>query len=229
MVIGHDAIVPVINAKNPMLNEICLHCISARVFAQLLADPDKMNWATIISGGQNATGQIYMIDNESVKTSIADFTKTNPSSINGIRLATSAELISAVQNDLYAIGFCKLKDIRKANTNELADNIKLLPIDKNSNGRIDNFENIYESPDAFSRGVLIGKYPNTLCGSIYAISPVKPTDKNVLAFLTWVIADGGQFLNTNGYSDLASNERQSNLNVLMNNESASAKTNNAAT
>lgn len=229
MVIGHDAIVPVINAKNPMLNEICLHGISARVFAQLLADPDKMNWATIISGGQNATGQIYMIDNESVKTSIADFTKTNPSSINGIRLATSAELISAVQNDLYAIGFCKLKDIRKANTNELVENIKLLPIDKNSNGRIDNFENIYESPDAFSRGVWIGKYPNKLCGSIYAISPVKPTDKNTLAFLTWVIADGGQFLNANGYSDLASNERLSNLNILMNNEITSSDINNAAT
>lgn len=229
MVIGHDAIVPIINAKNPFLNEICLQGISARVFAKLLSDPGKMNWAAIISGGQNATGQIYLIDNESVKTSIADFTKTDPSSMNGIRLATSAGLISAVQNDLYAIGFCKLKDIRKANTNELADNIKLLPIDKNSNGRIDNFENIYESPDAFSRGVWIGKYPNTLCGSIYAISPVKPTDKNVLAFLTWVIADGGQFLNTNGYSDLSSNERQSNLNVLMNNESASAKTNNAAT
>lgn len=229
MVIGHDAIVPVINARNPMLNEICLRGISSRVFAQILSDPDKMNWTTIINGGQNATGHIYIIDNESVKKSLADFTKTNPISINGTMLATSGDLISALQKDIYAIGFCKLKDLRKANTNELVYNIKLLPIDKNSNGRIDNFENIYTTPDDFTRGVWIGKYPNTLCGSIYAISPVKPTDKNALAFLTWVISDGGQFLNTNGYSDLASNERKSNLEALMNNKSASAKTNNAAT
>ena len=165
---------------------------------------------------KNVPAQIYMIDNEFIKASIADFTKTDPSSINGIKLATSADLISAVQNDIYAIGFCKLKDIRKANTNEMVENISLLPIDKNSNGRIDNFENIYKSPDTFSRGVWIGKYPNSLCGSIYAISSVKPADKNALAFLTWVIADGSQFLNTNGYNDLASNERLSNLNILMN-------------
>ena len=49
-------------------------------------------------------------------------------------------------------------------------------------------------------------YRNDLCGSIYAASSAKPTDKNTLAFLTWILADGQQFLNKNGYSDLASVE-----------------------
>ena len=160
MIIGHDAIVPVINSKNPMLEEIWLQGVSSGVFSELISDPDKMNWASIIDGGENAEVKFYMIDNEYVKTGIAGFTKTDPSKINGIMLATSADVISAVQNDLYAIGFCKLKDIRKADTDEMLGNINLLPIDKNSNGRIDNFENIYKSPDTFSRGVWIGKYPN---------------------------------------------------------------------
>jgi len=229
IVIGHDALVPVINAKNPMLEEICRQGISARVLSVLISDRDKMNWATIISGGQNATAKIYIIDNESDKASIADFTKTAPSSINAIALANSADLISAVQNDIFAIGFCKLKDIRNGNTNELAGNIRLLPIDKNSNGRIDNFENIYKTPETFSRGVWIGKYPNALCGSIYAISTAKPTDKNAVAFLTWVVTDGGKYLSANGYNDLASAERLSNLKLLTDSEITSAEVNNAST
>jgi glycine cleavage system H lipoate-binding protein/ABC-type phosphate transport system substrate-binding protein len=229
MIIGHDAIVPVINAKNPMLAEICLQGISTQVFSRLFSDPDKMNWSTIIIGGQNATAHIYMIDNESDKSRIADFAKTDPSSINAIRLATSEKLISAVQNDPFAIGFCRLKDIRRPNTDEMVENIKLLPIDKNGNGRIDNFENIYKTPDTFARGVWIGKYPNALCGSIYAISTVKPADKSAVEFLSWVITDGGKFLNSNGYNDLASSERLSALNILMNNEITSSNITNAST
>ena len=229
MVIGHDAIVPVINAKNPMIGEISLRGISAGDLAKLMSDPDKMNWTSIMSDGQKASLKIYMIDNDYVKSVIADFTKTDPSSINVIGLASSADVISAVQNDLYAIGFCKLKDIRKADTDELIENIALLPVDKNSNGRIDNFENIYKSPDTFSRGVWIGKYPKELCGSIYAISSVKPEDKNALAFLEWLITDGSQLTTMNGYNGLTSSERLAGMNLLTKSETSASDITGTAT
>ena len=218
MVVGHNAIVPVINAGNPMLNEISLRGISSKGFARLINAPEKMSWADIINGGQNSPVHFFVLDNEAVKTGIAKFTDTNPLAISGIKLSEPEELISALQKDLYAIGFCRLIDVRKANSNEMIENIKLLPIDKNGNGRIDNFENIYASLETVSRGIWIGKYPNTLCGSIYVVSPVKPADENSLSFLTWILADGGQFLNTNGYSELAGVEKESNLTALLNNE-----------
>lgn len=211
MVIGRDAIVPVFNAKNPMLNEIYRQGISIEEFAQLFTNPEKQNWNSMIDGGKNASIHCYITDNEAAKANIAKFAKTNSTAINGISVTTTAELISAIQKDIYAIGFCKLTDIRDASTNNIIESIKLLPIDKNKNGRIDNFENIYDNLNAFTRGVWIGKYPHDLCGSIYAVSTTKPTDKNTLAFLTWILADGQQFLNQNGYSHLASSEIQTNL------------------
>ncbi|MDP2112475.1 MAG: hypothetical protein Q8K69_00295, partial [Bacteroidota bacterium] len=139
-------------------------------------------------------------------------------------VANAAEFISAVQKDIYAIGFCKLTYVRDASTNNTIEGIKLLPIDKNKNGRIDNFENIYENLSDFTRGVWIGKYPHDLCGSIYAASSAKPTDKNTVAFLTWILADGQQFLNKNGYSDLASVEIQSNIDALIGTNITEAQT-----
>ena len=226
MVIGHDVIVPVFNAKNPMLNEICRQGISAEEFAQLLSNPEKQNWETLIDGGKNASINYYIIDNASVKANIANFSKTNTSAINRITIATAAELISSIQKDIYAIGFCKLTDVLNATTNELTESIKLLPIDKNQNGRIDNFENIYTNLNTFTRGVWIGKYPRDLSGSIYAVASLKPVDKNTLSFLTWVLADGQQFLNKNGYSDLASIEKQANIDDLAGTEVAVAQSNN---
>ena len=224
MVIGRDAIVSVVNAKNPMLNEIYRQGMSSEDFAQLLGNPEMQNWETMIDGGKNAPINYFITNNESVKMSLANFIKTNSGAINGVMAANAAELILAVQKDIYAIGFCKLTDVRDASTNNTIEGIKLLPIDKNKNGRIDNFENIYANLSDFTRGVWIGKYPHDLCGSIYAASAAKPTDENTLAFLTWILADGQQFLNQNGYSDLASVEIQSNIDALLGTESKVAQT-----
>jgi len=211
MVIGRDAIVAVINAKNPMLKEINVQGIQAEEFALILSDPARRNWKSILKGGENAPIHSYIIDNEKVKANIGIFTNLDPTVLNGITIASPQEIITTVQQDLYAIGFCKLTDVMDATTNELVQNIQILPIDKNRNGRIDNFENIYSNLAAFTRGVWIGKYPHALCGSIYATAATQPTDKNAVAFLTWVITDGQKYLNNYGYSVLASREVKSNI------------------
>ena len=146
-------------------------------------------------------------------------------------LAKPEEFIAAIQNDPYAMGFCRLSDVRREGQNGIEENIVLLPIDKNGNGHIDFFESIYHSPDELSRGVWIGKYPHALSGSIYAMSQARPADKNALAFLTWIVTDGGKYLASNGYGELINLEKQSNLASLMNspeNEDTLAQTGNAS-
>ncbi len=216
MVIGRDAIIPVINPKNPMLKEIMQQGISSGEFAQLFTNPVKQSWDVLVAGGQKTAVHLYMTENESLINSISNFTKISNAGTIGIKVANGTDLISAVQRDVYAIGFCKLTDALDATTHNLATTITMLPIDKNGNGRIDNFENIYENLDAFTRGIWIGKYPAALCGSIYATSASRPTDQVAIAFLSWMMGDGQQFLNPNGYSTLASSERQSNIDALSN-------------
>ncbi len=224
MVIGRNAIVPVMNANNPMRNEIFRQGISAEAFRQLMTDPQNQTWATMIIDGQDVPIHLYTIKNEALNADIADFIKTNTNLNYGNAVANSEELISAIQKDIYAIGFCRLPDIRTTNSNNIAENISLLPIDKNGNGRLDSFENIYGNLQSFTHGVWVGKYPNALCESIYAVSSSKPTESNELAFLTWIMADGQQFMNPSGYIVLASRESQSNIEALTGTEVALTQT-----
>jgi glycine cleavage system H lipoate-binding protein len=214
MVIGHDLVVPVINTKNPLLEEINKKGVIAEDLAKLISD--GTNWSMVINGAAKTPVKCYITDNQQVITKIADFTKIDQTSISATKVTTAAELILLVQQNVNAVGFCKLTDALNQEKNAFAGQINILPVDKNRNGRIDSFENIYTNPSSLTRGAWIGKYPRELCGDIYAMSAVKPTNQSALDFMTYVTGDGQDLIKPSGYSILSSTERKANLLILSN-------------
>jgi glycine cleavage system H lipoate-binding protein/ABC-type phosphate transport system substrate-binding protein len=214
--IGHDVVVPVLNAGNPMFKEICDQGLSASEFS-LIYSGSGINWSDLIKNGQDKPVTQYILDNTAVKSGVSVFIQKDPAALNARLIADASDFAAAIQNDPYAVGFCRLSDIRREGSDGIADNIRLLPIDKNRNGRLDNFESIYNSPDDLLRGVWVGKYPHALSGSILAMSYSVPTDKKAIAFLSWIMQDGGKYLISNGYGDLISLEKRANLATLSGN------------
>lgn len=206
MVIGRDVVVPIMNAKNPMLDLVNQQGISSKKFASLLTQVGPKNWSAILKGGQDAGLQLIIPNDPTVKAGLTEFAKVNLAAGSENFSSTTNDVIAAVQKNVFAIGFCRLNDLKA-----LPENIKLLPIDKNGNGRIDNFEKIYGNVSEFTQGVWIGKYPAALSKNIYAVATVKPTAQSELAFLAWILADGQNSLKSNGYCVLTSSEKQSNL------------------
>ena len=51
------------------------------------------------------------------------------SKVNGSVAENKSEMLSKIQNDPYAIGFCKVNDILDLNGQVFIDDVKLLPID----------------------------------------------------------------------------------------------------
>ena len=215
MAVGRDAIVPVIHAKNPLIGNITHRGITIEELSQILTDPEKQNWATLTNGKENRKINLYIIKNESVEEYISHFIRQNTTIANATFVNTYQELLTALDKDFYAIGICKPVDLKDATANGFRRDIKLLPIDKNRNGRIDYFENIYSTMDAFTRGIWIGKYPKELCGNVYVYSASKPTDSGLLVFLKWMNSEGQQFLACNSFGELSSIEKNSNIESLV--------------
>ena len=214
MVVGRDVIIPVMNKKNSFLADINRKGISPAAFAGILENPGSATWGTMLGIGQNVPVHLYMVNDPAVKSGVAEFAKINPGKITAQTVESGAALAAALQNDPNAIGFCRMGTIVNTGNQTFDENIALLPIDKNGNGNLDYAEKIYDNPQAFTRGVWIGKYPKALCGNIYAVSPVQPTGDLETAFLSWVITDGQKILNQHGYNDLVYNERQTQLDRL---------------
>ncbi|MBE0648055.1 MAG: hypothetical protein IH596_09740 [Bacteroidales bacterium] len=194
MIVGSDAIVPIISAKNPFLKKISKRGITSEELAALFTQSGNRTWGNLAGNGLAVPVHYYRLSDDAVQSQAANFLHTDPSLLTGIDVATASELISSLQGDPYGIGFCRLMDLVDPGNQKLVKQIALLPIDKNRNGSLDRFENIYGNLTEFSRGVWIGKYPKVLSRTIYSVSPEKPTNKAELAFLTWVVTGGQQLL-----------------------------------
>jgi glycine cleavage system H lipoate-binding protein/ABC-type phosphate transport system substrate-binding protein len=214
VVVGRDVIVPVINSKNPSINEIGKQGISTESFTKLFENAEPKNWSSLVKSNLNSKVNYYWINDQSIKAGIASFIKATPDIAGGIEVGSGEELIAAIQKDPYGLGFCKMINTIDYRNQRISADITLLPIDRNGNGMVDYNEKIYEDLNVFSRGVWIGKYPKALFSNIYSVSSGEPKNEKEVAFLKWVLTDGQQFLYNNGYSDLLISERQTLIDKL---------------
>lgn len=210
LVIGREVIAPIFNPGNPFFTRIQQQGVSPEFFTGIFQNQDLQNWGALLKG-ENAPLHIYLVNDAVILSGVSRFLKDNKLPLNGITLGSRDEVITAIQNDPYAIGFCKITDIMSTGNEELVENISLLPIDKNGNGSIDHMENIYSDPETLMRGVWIGKYPKTLAENIYAVSNQHPSDEAGQAFLSWVVTNGQQYMNSYGFCELVNSESQSQL------------------
>ena len=227
LVIGHDLVVTVINSKNPLLAEINKKGLTTEDFARLISE--KPDWSMVISGASNTPVKSFITDNQNVITKIAGYTKTDEAAMGATRVASAAELISLVQQNVNAIGFCNLTDVLNEGKDAFANQISIVPVDNNRNGRIDSFEKIYDNPAALTRGAWIGKYPRVLSGDIYALAAEKPANQTALDFMAYVTNNGQEFVKNSGYSILSSAQKTANMLVLSNPVPPSDPGNNAPT
>ncbi len=214
MLVGRDVVVPVINAQNPFLDIIEKQGLSAQKIASIFSHPESQNWGTLLGNQNSQKVKLFITADESVQRAVAQFLQVNQNVIAKIEIKTADEIISAIQNDPLALGFCQLNTILAEGQQEVVSNLQILPIDKNGNGQLEYHEKIYGSLDNFKRGVWIGKYPKALISSVYSVANASPENENVTEFLSWVVTNGQQYMTENGYSELVYNERKSNLDKL---------------
>jgi glycine cleavage system H lipoate-binding protein/ABC-type phosphate transport system substrate-binding protein len=213
-VIGREVIVGLMSQKNPMMDEINRQGICAAKLATVCANAGMESWNTLIENGQNLPVSILVTVDGSVQSLLGQFLNKEQSSLKVTIAGNAGALVTMLKSNPNAIGFCRLADVMDPSMQGLAGEIRLLPIDKNGNGRMDSFENIYGDLNAFSRGVWIGKYPQELISGIYSVASEKPKTAAERAFLKWVLTDGQQYLNAGGFTYLAVAERQSKLEKL---------------
>lgn len=223
MTVGRDIIVPVINAKNPFIEKINLRGITSEKLAMIFTGTETPNWKTILESEQNASLNFYLVNDETIIAGVADFLNITQSVMHGNTVQSPEEMVAAIQKDPLAIGFCRLVDIMDANTSGIVQEVQLMPIDKNGNGKMDSFEQIYASLNDLAHGIWIGKYPKSLVANIYSVSTELPKDESQLAFLKWILTDGQQYLTALGYCDLERNEIMAKVDNLYENNIAIEK------
>ncbi len=209
VIVGRDVIVPVINARNPLLEEIVSRGVSPASLSGFLGKGGSGSWGDLLGNGSKEKAAFFCIGDKLALSSLSSFLNTDEEAALGAHHGSAGEVLSAIAGNPLSFGFCRLTDVLDDKTQILKEGIRFLPLDRNGNGHIDFSEDIYDNAAGFARGVWIGKYPRALIGNVYALAREQPANAPAVAFIRWILSDGQKYLPLNGYSELLANERQS--------------------
>jgi len=204
MVVARDVIVPVMSIDNPFYSEIISKGVSREMFADLLSAP-SVKWGRILGTEAGTPAPALLaIDGPSL-ASLAGFAGIDVSQVRAQHISES-EISSYLRSQPAAIVFCKLSGITDRGGTSLTGNLRIIPVDINSNGRSDYFEQFYGDFNSFNRGVYIGKYPKELCNSIFCATASQLVPETTADFIRWLLADGQEIVAGAGLTALSGSE-----------------------
>lgn len=205
MVIGREIVVPVISAKNPYLIEIMQQGIQTGVLRNAIEGNSKPAWGDLLGNASSQRINLYRSNEGATGSILNQF--LNEEAVSKMTIVNGIEaLLKQPSNDPSTIVFCRLSELCATSAATFPEGLVLMPFDFNQNGKLEQIENIYASPESFNRGVWIGKYPGELYQNLYAISLTPEYSTSQKEFMNWLISSGQSNLGAMGISPLASSE-----------------------
>ena len=110
---------------------------------------------------------------------------------------------SVVQRDKVGIGFNNIAYAYDITSKKPYNNIVVIPLDLNGNGKIDPEENFYATSTEFNKAIAEGKFPSPPARDLYLVARGVPDKVEVVAFLEYILTEGQQFASEVGYVGLA--------------------------
>ena len=113
--------------------------------------------------------------------------------------ATVQDLIDSVKTDPLSVGLCCHRYAFDPLTKLEIGGIKVVPLDCNRNGKLENKERFYDNLDQLQRAFWLGKYPCRSFHDYYMVVGDKSVNKTYIEFMKWVLTEGQHQLHEEGY------------------------------
>ncbi|MFZ4547004.1 MAG: PstS family phosphate ABC transporter substrate-binding protein [Bacteroidales bacterium] len=203
LAVARDAVVPILNAGNPNIDNILRQGITNSQFVDLFVNNKISNWNQIIPSAKADNISVYTRSDACGAGEIwAEYLNSKQELMSGIGIFGDPGVVDAVKNDKFGIGYSNIIYAYDARTRKTYQGIVVIPIDFNNNGQIDTDESIYSSLDTLMNAIAKEKYPSPPARDLYFITKGKPVKKITSDFLNWILTDGQKYIKDAGYMQL---------------------------
>lgn len=195
-----DAVVPVINEKNPELATIMTKGLTKDIFRKIWVDEAIDTWGRALGTNSRHRLNYYTrSDACGAAETWAGYLGGHQEDLGGNGIFGDPGIGEAVKKDPLGIGYNNVNFAYDAKTKKPMAGLRILPIDVNGNGKIDKDENFYDTREELTKAIAAGKYPSPPARDLYLVSGGKPKKKEVIVFLKWILTDGQKFVDQAGY------------------------------
>jgi phosphate transport system substrate-binding protein len=201
--VAKDGVAPIVNTNNPYLKGILIHGLTVDKLQKVFTGNKDMNWGELLDTTAKDQVKIYSRADESGAADIfASFLFRKAIDMKGTKVVGDEEMISSVQKDPMALGFCNVSYAFQIADGAAQKGIQIVPIDLDFDREIDRKEIPFNNLNAAHRSIWLGIYPESLCRELTLGSQGKPTDPTVVAFIKYVLNDGQKLVWTMGLCQL---------------------------
>lgn len=210
-----DAVVPTINAGNPLLDELLRVGATREALIGIWVTGRLKSWGGVIGRGDDQPIRVYTrSDACGAAETWAKYLGKKQDDLLGVGVYGDPGVAEAIRSDVLGIGFNNINYAYDPTTRKPVAGIRVLPIDLNDDGRIDASEGFYGSRDDIVQAIASGVYPSPPARDLYFVCRGKPTSKVVVEFITWVLTEGQRYVAETGYVNLSEKKLEEGLRSL---------------
>lgn len=211
-----DAVFPTINEKNPVIDTLMKTGVKAETLAGIWITGEVTKWGQV--AGKTGGEAIHVYTRSDACGAAETWAKfldkeKKQEDLKGTGVYGDPGLAGAVIKDPLAIGFNNLNYAYDTKTGEPVAGLRILPIDKNGNGKLDPEESFYANRDEITKAIQANKYPSPPSRELNFLCKGAPTGATA-AFIKWVLTDGQAECLPNGYIPLTEEKRTEALTKL---------------
>ncbi len=216
--VAKDAVVAVINDKNPFASEIYANGFTREELILLYTSNKPLKWQDILPVDNTEDFMhVYTRSDACGAAQVwAKYLGVNQENLNGIGVFGDPGIADAVKKDLLGFGYNNIAYVYDIKNLGVRAGLEIVPIDKNGNGIIDEEEDFYGSLDALLAAIQDGRYPSPPARELYFVSNGIPKSEQVKTFLNWVLTDGQRYIAQAGYVQLTESQISEQLQNLQN-------------
>ncbi len=206
-----DAVVPVINEKNPAAQEILKTGLTRSTFVKIYINRTIKTWGEAI-GKPEIKQEIHLYtrsDAAGAPEVWAKYLGKKQENLKGTGVYGDPGLLAAVQRDPLGIGYNNYNYAQDMKTGVPVAGIKIIPFDVNENGVVDPDEDISTKEKTIA-AIKKGVFPHPPARVEFFVTKGKPTGLTA-EFIKWVLTDGQKFVDEVGYIELSKDTLNSEL------------------
>lgn len=196
-----DAVVAVVSESNPAINDILSKGLKKDAGNHIWITGRYTTWAQAFNAKSASPIHVYTRSDACGAAEMwAKYFGKKQEDLLGVGVFGDPGLAQAVKRDPLGIGFNNIGYAYDAKTKQQVKGLKVVPIDLNNNGKIDEDENFYNSMNDLIAAIASGKYPSPPARELYFVCKGNPKNNKVLKeFIKWVLSDGQKFVHEAGY------------------------------
>jgi len=214
-----DAVVPTLNAKNPLVNSIVQQGITKEKARNIWVTEEITTWNDFLDE-EPKTKQMLPIrlftrsDACGAAKTWAKYFGASQEDLTGVGVYADPGVANAVQKEPLGIGYNNINYAYDMNSGEPFPGLRVLPLDLNENGSIDPDEQFYGHRSTLLNAIADGVYPSPPARDLYFVSQGVPERPVVREFIRWVLTDGQQYVPESGYIRLPESQLREQLGKL---------------